>query len=304
MDTPEIVVGVDDSMEAHRAVSWAAGEAMSHGLPLRLVNVVPRWAYELPDSGRYASVGKWVREDAARVLEEARQVACGVDADITVTCEVMPGEPWPALREAARNAEILVVGSRGSGGFGEMLVGSVAIAAASRALCSVVVVRGAANTELPERIVVGVDFTPPDSPTEGDLRLLDFGLAEAAAHGSELQVVAAWDWPFDPSRWLRSRGADAASLAEHEEERLRERIAGLTERAAARCPTVPMTWIVNRGHPVDVLVRASGEASLLVVGRHRVNPLTGLPLGSAARGVLHHALCPVAVIPVAERSPR
>src|SRR5699024_12062205 len=73
--TKEIVVGVDASDSGLAAVRWAADVAAARQAPLRLVTILPRWAYEMPDDGRYAEVGQWAREDAGNVIARARSAA-------------------------------------------------------------------------------------------------------------------------------------------------------------------------------------------------------------------------------------
>src|SRR5215207_2651614 len=81
-DMTEIVVGIDGSESGTRAVSWALDEAVHRGLPVRLVHVMPRWAFEMPETGRHASIGRWAREEASDLLtrtwEDARRQKPGV----------------------------------------------------------------------------------------------------------------------------------------------------------------------------------------------------------------------------------
>jgi nucleotide-binding universal stress UspA family protein len=138
-----IVVGVDGSRESKRAVAWAVEEAAAHGDALLLVHA---WEYpailtmtyggeELPVYGR-DDVEKLSGELLERAAAEAREQA----PVLAVSTRLVEGHAGAALVEASRYARLLVVGSRGLGGFRGMLVGSVSSSCAHHARCPVVIV--------------------------------------------------------------------------------------------------------------------------------------------------------------------
>lgn len=138
-----IVVGIDGSAESKRALRWAGNEARLRGARLRVVHV---WA--LPHPFRRPGVDPALEAD---VIEMARRVAQDLvenelDAlgdevtGIDVTHAVVEGAPAPALLEAAEGADLLVVGSRGRGGFAALLLGSVSQQCAQHAPCPLVIV--------------------------------------------------------------------------------------------------------------------------------------------------------------------
>jgi len=144
-----IVVGVDGSEHSRRALGWALHEAAQRRVPLTVVSVRQApvhpatdiyWAVpDLPGDGRG---GEAEREAAGRLQEFVDKVASETAenvAEITVTAIL--GDPAEELIRASRDADLLVVGSRGSGGFSRLLVGSVSSKVVHHAACPVVVVR-------------------------------------------------------------------------------------------------------------------------------------------------------------------
>src|SRR5699024_2380496 len=106
--TKEIVVGVDASDSGLAAVRWAADVAAARQAPLRLVTILPRWAYEMPDDGRYAEVGQWAREDAGNVIEQARAAAAEGRPDLEIDTEVLPGDVRTVLIDRVEPASLAV----------------------------------------------------------------------------------------------------------------------------------------------------------------------------------------------------
>lgn len=276
-----IVVGSDGSEASRYAVEWAAREAELLGEPLRVVHVLQRWLFEMPDSGPHTEVGRWAREDARTVVEEAAQHAREVVSDADVSAEVVPGDPRPGLIDAAEDATMLVVGGRGEGGFAGLLLGSVAHGVVGRADCPVVVVQGAPS-ERTGQIAVGIDNSTPSAVA------LERAFAEAAARNCTVRAIYAWP------RGTSAEGIYGLRLDESE---ARKQLSDTVAPVAERYQTVKVVEEVAEGHPVGVLVGASAGADLLVVGRRGRGGFASLLLGSVSRGVLHHAHCPVMVVP-------
>lgn len=278
-----IVVGVDGSRAGLEAAVWAAREAELRGVPLRVANAIPQWACSSTGRGQYADVAAWVRDGAATVLGAALERIEAAAPRVRVDTAILAGDPRPALIEASENADLLVLGNHGLGGFRGLLLGSVAYGVAGHAACHVVVVR-----ELPSaprgEVVAGVDGSPASAV------VLDFAFAEAALRGADLKVVHAYS-PLDAG------GGFAPLPDDFDDERVevrmvREVLAGRRELY----PDVKVGEEVVRGHPVDVLRQASAGADLLVVGSHGYGEFGGLVLGSVSQGMLHHAICPLAVV--------
>jgi nucleotide-binding universal stress UspA family protein len=138
--TQRIVVGVDDSSGARLALTWATGEARLRGGTLVVVHcyrLAYGWIDESPD------VARWEKRAAASALEMVDRivdVAISGQPDVKVEKVVLEGGAADCLLGAARNAALLVVGSRGRGGFTGMLLGSVSQHCVTHASCPVVVV--------------------------------------------------------------------------------------------------------------------------------------------------------------------
>jgi nucleotide-binding universal stress UspA family protein len=137
------------------------------------------------------------------------------------------------------------------------------------------------------RIVVGVDGTDEDESA------IEFAFEAANLHHAELRAVHTWTQPtpLGPGDML-PLVYDVDDVQSDESRLLAEELAGWRERF----PHVKVDAQTVRGHPVRVLDDRSSDALLLVIGRHSRSRLTAL-LGSTAHGVLHHARCPVAVVP-------
>jgi nucleotide-binding universal stress UspA family protein len=142
-----LVVGVDGSESATSAVRWAAREAHLRGATLELVSVwevsVSSVGYGLGFSEISGDLLKGLQQNAEEVLATALEVAREVSAGIEIETRTVEGQAADVLVRAARDADLLVVGSRGMGGFRELLLGSVSQQCAHHAICPVVIVRHA-----------------------------------------------------------------------------------------------------------------------------------------------------------------
>jgi nucleotide-binding universal stress UspA family protein len=284
-----LVVGVDGSESSLLAVDWAADAAARHGLPLRLVHA-SRWErYEraVPSFSTGRPVGDVFAEHiVASCAERARLRAPGV----TVSGEAVPDDAVPALLRTATEAFALVVGERGRGELSGLLLGSVSLAVAARAVCPVVVVRGteprAEGSHGP--VVVGVGDDPEHT---GAVR---FAVREAELRGCALTAVRAWRSPAHERM-------DSPLPADRTDQGYLERAsADLDEALREAVRELPGVEI--RRHPVEgpahrVLLDASVGADLVVVGAMRRQGHFGLQLGRVAHTLLHHTACPVAVVP-------
>lgn len=285
----EIVVGIDGSEVGMLALRWAAAEAALRKQPLRVVHALQRWLYDMPEDAAHAEVGRWAREDAARMLDEAAAVARQVAPQVKVSTELLPGDPRPALLDAAAEDALLVVGGRGEGGFTGLLLGSVAHGVSSRTTGPVVVVQHPVPDPEGE-IVVGVDGSAATGPA------LEAAFDEAALRGVPLRAVYAWrQLGWATRRTLLHAGA--ATGVHVDEDAARRTLTSALSDAAARHPEVEVVQELDRGHPTEVLVRASSKAALLVVGRRGAGGFPALRIGSVSRGVLHHAVSPVMIVP-------
>lgn len=267
-----VVVGIDGSESALSAARWAADEARRLAAPLLIVNV-----YTWPVTGYPEALIaghdllKSLKKGSDEVLAQARDAALDVAPDLDVSVESVPGDAVPRLRAHGTGSALLVVGSRGLGGFSGLLVGSVAVGLAGHVGCPVIVVRGEPNDG---PVVVGVDGSPLSEAAIG------FAFEEAAARGAELVAVHAWHEP----RFAAPK-PDADEL-------LAQWPAGWQERY----PTVTVTRATLRGRAAKVLMEHAQGARLLVIGSRGRGGFEGLILGSTSQALIHHAPCPVAVL--------
>ena len=143
-----VVVGVDGSEASSVALRWAAEEARLRGANMKVVQAwhIPSLgygAYVVPASG-YEDWGKEESASLDEQLDEQLAAVLGDDPKVAVVREVKEGPAAQAIIEAAENAELVVVGSRGRGGFSGLLLGSVSAQVAHHAHCPVVIVRNGA----------------------------------------------------------------------------------------------------------------------------------------------------------------
>lgn len=135
---PAVVVGVDGSEHSGRALRWAIDEAKVHGWPLLLVHGIELGVAAASPYGS-GVVLEQLQEAGQQVLDEALRVVN--DAGLQAETRMEVGSSAHALIEASRGAAMLVVGSRGHGGFAGLLLGSVSSACVHHAHCPVVILR-------------------------------------------------------------------------------------------------------------------------------------------------------------------
>ncbi|MBA4863059.1 universal stress protein [Streptomyces sp. PSKA54] len=289
MDLP-VVVGVDGSEPSLQTVDWAVDEAARHGVPLRLIyaSLWERYAGTSPLSGTARPSEEIMAEQIiASGVERARRR----NADVKVSGEVVPDDAVSALLQAGHEASVLVTGSRGRGELTELLLGPVSLTVAARAgVCPVIVVRGSEPNRQGDfqRVVVGVG----DSPER--LAAVRFAFREAEARGCPLHAVRAWRFPAHEHVEHPFAADDAERV--HEQQASTELTDALRE-ALEEHPRVQVHAQTIEGSAHRALLHASAEADLLVVGALRRHGDFGLQLGRVAHAALHHAHCPVAVVP-------
>ncbi|MEU5896594.1 MULTISPECIES: universal stress protein [unclassified Streptomyces] len=294
-----IIVGLDGSSESLAAAEWAAREAALRNAAVELVHVwqpVPEPIAQAPLLGAETHQ-HWTDRVPREAADGLRQRHPGVE----VTTDQRSGTPASALLEAARGAELLVLGSRALSGITGFLIGSVGQAVTARAEVPVVLVRAgeraadeheadpagipsAATAFRP--VVLGLDIRSEDET------VIAFAFEEARRRAARLTVVQGRHLPYS---YVHSMAAGYDPF----EDITREWAAELTEALRPwrdKYPDVEVTEVSRLGSPADHLVDASHDASLVVVGRRvRRNPL-GVHIGAVAHAVMHHATAPVAVV--------
>jgi nucleotide-binding universal stress UspA family protein len=275
-----VVAGVDGSTDSRTAAGLAAWEAIRRNRSLRLV-----YGFDQPlTAGQVMLPPEVVRaplEAAGTVLTETagaiRRDHPGLHIDTAVTV----GHPTNVLVDESRAAALVVLGSRGLGGFAGLLVGSVSAQVAAHARAPVLVVRagrgGPRSTPVPDPgpVVVGVDGSGRSAAA------VEFAFDEAAGRDQPLLAVYAWDVP-------RPGSAAAHRVPE-------EATAGVSQRY----PTVAVRHrTTDTTNPAKALLEVGDEvdAGLLVVGSRGRGGFTGLLLGSVSQALLGHARRTVGIV--------
>lgn len=279
-----VIVGVDESEGAAQALRWAVDEAAGRDWQIR---VILAWDYldrHQPDIPRHVDLG-YDADEASKNLATIVDRAVGAPAAAGVGLEVIRDTAGSALIDRSRSADLLVVGSRGLGGFKRLLLGSVSDQCVRHAHCPVVIVRpGVESAQRPiERIVVGVDGSA------AALQALGWALDLARSGSAEVRVVHAWQptlvgGPFTPvvlDPW--DDGVD---------QQIDEAL------ASADTTGVRITRVTTGGSAATTILDAAQGADLVVVGSRGHGGFAGLLLGSVSHQVAHHAPCPVVVVPL------
>ncbi len=277
-----VLVAVDGSEASERSMLWAARDAARRGTSLTIVH-----CYYWPSSGLGAmdAIGflmDGLAKDSTDILSAAEASVTSAMPDLKVTVESHLGAPVATLVDMSGRFDVVVVGSRGLGGFKGMLLGSVSTGVVANALSSVVVVRGEFDeNDTVAPVVVGVDASP-----SGQAALAE---AFAAAERCRCALVAVHAWqapsarvtPEQAEEWQKSA---AAELESH--------IAPLAERH----PTVTVETVTYQDRPTAALLARAQTARLVVVGTRGRSEFTGMLLGSTSRALVQHAPCPVMVV--------
>lgn len=285
-----VVVGVDGSASALHATRWAAREARRRDAPLRLVHACqlapvrqPRQVAVPPD---YQAA---VLEQGRHWLSEASDAARQAVPGLAVATDLHDGVAADVLITESNTAQLMVMGSRGLGGFKSLLVGSVAIALSTHGHCPVVVMHSATPNGVPPEdgpIVVGVDGSELSDAA------LTFAFEAAAARAVPVIAVHTWlDMNMSGAWAVPMESIDWDGLQKAEERLLTERLVAWREKF----PHVEVRPIVLRDRPDRALLEQAAGAQMLVVGSRGRGAFTGMGLGSVSQTLLHHAECPVAV---------
>ena len=246
-----VVAGVDGSSSALDAMTFAIREAQHRQATLRLVHAHVWPMLGVPDGAAQGVPGLWV--SAERQLSEAADFARRAAPRIEVETQLITGWPAPALAHSSYGAELVVIGSHGSGRVVAGLVGSTAIELAATSYAPLVVVRQIGDiTFAPAEdapVLVGVDGSRSSHAAAW------FGAQEAALVGSPLHVVQV----------CPTTAEEAAARS-------------LVDQLRGSEPSLAVEFRALDGHPARALVDASKYARLVVVGTRGQSGLVGLIL--------------------------
>ena len=208
---------------------------------------------------------------------------------LTVTAHAQEGPTADVLADGSRHADLLVMGNRGRGGFAGLLLGSASMRTLNAASVPTMVVRGSDHD--PRGLVVAA----VDVAALGG-ELLAFGFAEASQRGARLEVLHAWDRP-----WFVDDSDSADEVEAAFKQATTDLEAGLDAAMLPLQADRPDAATVRRvvdGAAGAVLHEASRRADLIVLGAHlRRDERRGMRVGPVAHELLHHADCPVVIVP-------
>ncbi|MET8911314.1 universal stress protein [Micromonospora sp. NPDC004551] len=281
-----VVVGVDGSSTSLTAAEHAARAAVARSRPLHVVHgYLHPLGYGVPlnpyDLGVPAPT-----EESRKMLEQVGAELADRHPGLRVEVRQVAGGPGVTLIEESRRAELVVVGSRGVGGFAGLLLGSVSNQVAQHAHCPALVVRPA-EQPIPVQgpVLVGVDGSEPAG------HAVRLAADEAVRRDAELVLVQV----RTPERGAVAPDAAAEATAAAQAESA-ELLAGAAARIRTDHPVLRVVERPLRGEsPEQALIEASGEAALVVVGSRGRGGFAGLLLGSVSQALVQHAHCPVLV---------
>lgn len=273
-----VVVGIDGSPAADRALDWATDHAVREGRGLTLAHgIAPADSVWADPVGIDRGVLDTMRTDARARLTAARDRVALRAPDLPVGQVLRMADPRPMLLELADRAALLVVGSHGRGPARSLLLGSVSLAVSHHAACPVVVVRpGHHPGAVRNGVLVGTDAR------EGSSAVVEFAYHQASLRNLPLTILHS------------HHDARAGTAPDDVRLELAESLSGLAEKF----PEVRARTELVGGGAAHQLVRAAVRMHLLVVGSRHGGRLSGLVHGSVADSVLQHSTCPVAVVPV------
>ncbi|MDX3227112.1 universal stress protein [Streptomyces sp. ME19-01-6] len=313
MNGGPVVAGVDGSEHSLAAADRAAREALDRAVPLLLLHAsppLPPRISPVPGADAWGHVGEQMIRRAAADLADRHP-------GLEVTGEHVAAAADEALLTAAGTAGLMVVGARGWGGFDGLAVGSVALRVTTAADCPVLTVperpeagqdAGGEATGREAAVGEGAEATGREAAVGEGAEVVaaldahghltetaEFAFRAALAHQARLRVVHAWELPAAaPSAWMIGVLEEDRGMWEDQEG---QAVSDALRPWRRRYPQVEVLPDVVLLNPAQALVSSSARALLLVVGRRTADRVAERHLGPVAHAVLHHAHCPVAVVP-------
>ncbi|MEU0397677.1 universal stress protein [Streptomyces sp. NPDC006208] len=284
-----VTVGLDGSREGLAAANWAAREALSRGLPLRLLA-----AWDSDHDNRSRRIGlDTARGWGERSLHITQHRLQRRHPGLHVETTWIPGDPVDTLSTAGNEAELLVLGSRGLSGIAGFLAGSVSLAVLARIRRPAVLVHPQ-TAPVPQEhdpagyILLGLDASRPSD------EMLAFTFDTADRYSCRVRVLYSWAMPLLHGPDMA--GALPLLTAELENDWGQALDAALTPWTK-KYPAVPVVRQCQQGRPAQDLIDAAHRARLVVVGRRNRRSRIGTHIGAVTHAVLHHSPTPVAVVP-------
>ncbi|MCC0094096.1 universal stress protein [Streptomyces flavotricini] len=285
---PVVTVGLDGSPESLAAARWAADEADRRKLTLRLLHAWPLLTPESTHVPAEMDQNYW----AKRIVHNAKAELQARHPGLVIVGNLVAEDAQEALLKAAAESEMTVLGSRGLESFESYFLGDISMPVVARAERPVVLVR--AGTEGPSSapdasggVVVALKLRGPCDD------LLAFSFAAAAARGVPLRAVHGRSVPLHAHAPWGTDHDVTEKITQDAQKLLSDALRPWREKF----PSVEVADSIGLESPTKAVVRAAEDAGLLVVGRRMRRPTLAPPLGAVATAAIHHARCPVAVIP-------
>ncbi|MFI6559484.1 universal stress protein [Streptomyces sp. NPDC050534] len=290
--TGPVVVGLDGSPASVTAAWWAAREAVDRKLPVVLLHSWTTQPLDVPIAQEALSKQRYGGQVLQRMETELRHRYAQLD----LTTELVSASASQALLDASDSASLLVLGSRGHGTVSGFVLGSISLHVLGLSRCPTVTVRaddptvetGWGHPAAADRqeIVVGIQETGPAADP-----LLEFAFTCADLHRARVRAVRALPVSSLVTHPHIGHSSEGYEADEH------GRLAAALAPWRQKFPDIDVVDHVARGPAAQVLLDASAHGMLTVLGRRRhPSPLTW-KLGPVAHAALHHAACPVAVVP-------
>jgi nucleotide-binding universal stress UspA family protein len=277
-------VGLSDPDGSKSAAEWGAREAKSRGTDLHIVSAYhPKVAAA---EGADDTIERQLQFNAKGAVEAAVEAAAAAAPGLVVSGEIIDGPTPDVLLELSADAGVVVLGARHLNALNRAVLGSVGTSVAAMAKCPVVVLMSSpGSADDPGDVVVGVSID------ESALPVLDFAFAHAERHKLAVRPVLA----------VRSTHLDF-SAATVESIKVEHELDDIVARVGNDYPNVTAHNVVRVHRAVDALLTESLRQNLLVLGRQEPYDHPGWHPLSVSMRVLHHAVCPVAIVPYAAES--
>ncbi|MEU8782363.1 universal stress protein [Streptomyces sp. NPDC048637] len=283
-----ITAGVDGTPESLSAVLWAAEEAQLRRARLRLLHA---WVLLAPEPTPRPAAGQDQNYWPHQMMEEAVTAVRTRFPDLPVDEVLVPKEPMEALQDAAGQSDLLVLGSRDLGPVSRYALGELGLQLVAHTAAPTVLVRARQETTANEgdgELMVGLGL---HGPCES---LLAFAFDSAARRGVTLRAVHGRHLPA----YAYNRGGGVEPIAAEEAAQdARQELAAALQPWREKHPDVRVDDRVVMESPAPALLHSATDAGLLIVGRRRRHRLPGARIGHVVQAVVHHAPCPVAVVP-------
>ncbi len=281
-----ILVGVDGSAESDAAIRWATHEAVMRRAPLTLAHVVAPVVASWPMGPMDVNITEWQQDNARHVLEQAHKIvqACVPESQLTdVHTETLNSSVVSTLVHASENKQMIVVGSRGTGALGRLLLGSVSTGLVHHASCPVAVIRPEpSSSDIDAPVLLGIDGSPASEAATA--------LAFDEASRREVGLVALHAW--SDVGVFPILGMDWHEYESQGHEILGERLAGWQEQY----PDVHVQRHLVCDQPARWLIRESQHTQLVVVGSRGRGGFASTWLGSVSSAVAQSVEVPVIVV--------